>query len=312
MSERASTSTSRRRVEVEADQRARERRAAARPRRRRWSRRRTAPLQRPPPRRARERVSPAVGVGRQQDRVRGGVEPAGAQAGEVGVAAAGGVAKAVLVAGEDVLRRRPPRPAPRGSGPAGGRAKSASDAAAATPGPSSPIRSRRVASAGRVELGLDRGVAPAPPLRVAPRRVIASSGAYRGEGASSLDSVQGSLEPVQRFVEHGALAAAHHRRAEPREAPQRLRGGQRHRVSPSPSLQRDIDLVAAQVALERRARQLLLPDRSARRSAESGQRKSARTPRPSAVPSTLVHCCVGPSPSTLSTRIVRGHQRGRL
>ncbi len=236
-----------------------------------------------------------VRVGRQHHGVRRRIEPAGAQAGEIDVAAAGGVAQAVLGAGEDVLlpdgldQRWAAAP-----GPAAARSQSSSGERRCRPQLADPLAQRLQRRP--VELGRDRRVPPPPPLRVAARPAHVSA-------RSSPSSASSSSAPCPRRIigepsrerPRSVWAAASVTAVPPsvvaqgRPRPRSGAGGARTACPGSAA-----------------------PSRSARPRRLAMQRKSARTPRPSAVPSTLVHCRSAPSPSTLSTRIVRGHQRARL
>ena len=151
-----------------------------------------------------------VGVGGQHDGVGRRLELAGAQPGEVDVAAAGRVAEPVLGAGEDVLL----------ADRLDQRLRQRLGAAAAR---SRPARRRAAPAAARRSA---RAASPAPARRARARSRGRPTPTTSSRGAAR--SRQRPLDPVERLVEQRALAAPHHRRAEPREAAQGLRGARRH------------------------------------------------------------------------------------
>src|SRR5260221_526828 len=79
--------------------------------------------------------------------------------------------------------------------------------------------------------------------------------------AGSLCPPERRLDAVEGLAEDLALAAAHHRRAEPRHAAQLLLGAEADLGAPlAICLQPDLDDRAAQVTLEGGSGELLLPD----------------------------------------------------
>ena len=196
-----------------------------------------------------EHAAQGLGVGGQHDRVGRRLEAAAAHPRQVDVAAPARVAQPVLVRAEDRLgadrldqrraaaaraaaARSPRARAPAATAPARRSAPAAPPAPprpapARSPGPPSPtsFESRR----GRLRIGERLTSAPARSRR-APRR-----GSRPGRGASSASPAATSLSA---------------------SAPSRGRPA----VPPSPLAQGDLDPRAAQVAGERRALQLLLPD----------------------------------------------------
>ena len=163
-----------------------------------------------------EHAAHRVGVGGQHDRVGRRLEAAAAQPRQVGVAAAGGVAQPVLVPSEDRLRadRLDQRRAAAARPPA---ARSPPARAPAARARSSPIRSRSTASASASSSGAIAG-SPHPHHFESRRGALMSLMGARLASRSR----QRPLDPVERLVEDRALAAAHHRRAEPRHPLQRL------------------------------------------------------------------------------------------
>ena len=95
--------------------------------------------------------------------------------------------------------------------------------------------------------------------------------------------------PVERLVEPPARGALHHRRAEPRDPAQRLLAGQRDLGRRRPRAACRSRAARPAGRARRACPRSAAPRRSARRSLASVQRKSARTPVPRSVSSTLVH-----------------------
>ena len=259
-----------------------------------------ADLDRPPQR---------LGVGGHQHRVGSVLERAVAQPRQVDVAAS----RRRGAAGPRRRRRRSPppprRPAPAAAPRAAGSSNSPSSRASGH-GSSSPIRSRSTAKRLVVER---RARSTGPPTPTTSRRAAAAHVALSDYAMSSRSHPSALSIPSSA----SSRTAPWPRRisGEPsRDIPFSVcTAASFTSVPPSVASQPDLHPRGLQVPLERRPLQLLLPDVALAlgRADAAVVGPHARAPRRSPAPSSS-GCAGRRSPSTFSTRAVRGHQRGRL
>ena len=248
VSDRRSTVDLAQPAEVERDQAARTRSRTGRRRRPRWCRPRTGPPRSPPAAQISSTRPTSATLAGQHDRVGGLVEPPGCEAGSD----PGSCGRRLAAPG--ARDRLSTAACPTASAIASG---SGSGAGSTTC--SSAARARRL---GLSELGAQRGQRLAaelrPPLRVPPAPPLHRRWRRRIAGRIAVH-VQRPLDPGQGLVEALPGRPPHHRRAEPRQAPQPLAADQRDQRA----------LVSAPRAGSR-----------ARRSAGSSRTASRRSPAP--------------------------------